>query len=79
MHEMQTTVTDVSDVCLSLCLSRGSTQLHCAKTAERIKILFRMNTLGGPWNIALDGSPDPPQRGEGYSMQPSPNYFGLLL
>jgi len=29
----------------------------------------------------IDGGPDPPQRweGEGDSMQPLPNYFGLLL
>jgi len=48
-------------------------------TAERIKMLIQVNTLGGPWNIVLDGGPDPPQRGGGHSMQPSPNYFGLLF
>jgi len=30
----------------SVCLSRGSTRLHCAKTAKRIKILFEVDTLG---------------------------------
>jgi len=30
----------------SVCLSRGSTCFHCAKTAERIKMLFGVNTPG---------------------------------
>jgi len=54
-----------------------STRLHRAKTAEQIR--FGVNTFGGPRNIVLDGGPDPPQRGEEDSMQPSPNYFGLLF
>jgi len=37
MHEMQTIVTDESGVCLSVCLSRGLTRLHCAKTAKRVR------------------------------------------
>jgi len=45
-------------VCQSVCLSRGSTRLHCAKMAEQIKILFMVNTPGGPSNIVLDGGPD---------------------
>jgi len=50
---------------MSVCLSYGSTRLHCAKTAEQIKILFGVNTLGGPRNIVLDRPPDPPTaRGE---------------
>jgi len=64
MHEMQTIVTDDRGVCLS----HGSTWL-----------LFEVNNLGGPRNIVLDRGPDPPQRGQGDSMQLSPNYFGLLL
>jgi len=67
MHEMQTIVTDVRGVCLSVCqpvrqlvclsrgLTRGSTQLHCAKMAEQIKMMFGVNTPGGPWNIVSDG------------------------
>jgi len=53
MHEMQPIVTDVSvrqsinlSVRLSGCLSRRLTRLHCAKTAQRIKMLFRVNTPG---------------------------------
>jgi len=47
--------------CLSvICLSSGSTRLHCATVAERIKILFGVNTLRGPWNIVLHEGPDPP-------------------
>jgi len=59
MHEMQTIVTDVSGVCLSVCLSCGSAWLHCAKMAEQIKILFGLNTLGDLRNIVLDSGPDP--------------------
>jgi len=57
---MQTIVTDNSRVCQSVCLSRSSTGNHCAKTAEQMKMLFGVNTLGGPRNIVLDGGPDPP-------------------
>jgi len=35
----------------SVCLSRGSSRLHCGITDEHIKILFGVNTLGGPINI----------------------------
>jgi len=52
-------------VSLSVCLSRGSSRLHCAKMGEQIKMLFGMNTPGGRWNIVLDVDPDPLQRGEG--------------
>jgi len=34
-------------VCESVCLSRGSSRLHCAQMAEQIKILFGVNTPGG--------------------------------
>jgi len=36
MHEMQSILTDVRGVCLSHSLS----ELHCAKMAEQIKMLF---------------------------------------
>jgi len=65
MDEKQLIVTDVRLVCQSACcLSRGSTRLHCAKTAEQIKTLFVVNTLGGPRNIVLDGGFDPLQPGD---------------
>jgi len=35
-------------------------QLHPAKTAVWIKVLFGVETLGGLRNIVLDGGPDPP-------------------
>jgi len=47
-------------VCSSVCLSCGSTRLHCAKTAEEIKMPFGMNTPRYLRNIVLDGGPDPP-------------------
>jgi len=81
MHEMQTIATDVS-VCQSVCLSRGVTRLRCAETAERIEVRFGMKIFEGPRNIVLNGSLDPQRRGRGesaHSMQPLPNYFGLLL
>jgi len=49
---------------LSVCLSRGFTQLRFAKTAERIEILFGVKTFGGSRNIVLDGGLDPSQLGE---------------
>jgi len=59
MHEMQSIFADVRGVCasvgpsvsLSACLSRGWPRLYCAKTAERIKMLFGGNTLDGPRDI----------------------------
>jgi len=51
---MQTIVNDDCSVCPSVSLSRGSTRLHCAKTAEQIKFLFGMYILGGQRNIVLD-------------------------
>jgi len=51
-------------VCQSVCLSRGSSRLHCAKMAKQIEILFGVNTFEGPWNIVLDVGLDPPQTGK---------------
>jgi len=65
MHEMLTVVTDVRGVCLSVCLSRGTSRLHCAKIAQQIKMLLVVNTPGGPWNIVLDMSPDSHREGKG--------------
>jgi len=44
--------------CLSV-LSHGSTQLHCAKTAEQIKVPLGVNTLGDPRNSVLERGPNP--------------------
>jgi len=52
-------------IAVSVCLSSGSTRLHCAKKSEQIKMLFGVSTPGGPRNIVLDGGPDLLQRGEG--------------
>jgi len=46
MHKMQTIVTDDSPY-LFVSLSRGSTHLRCTKMAERIQMLFGVNTSGG--------------------------------
>jgi len=44
-------------------VSVSVTRLRCAKTAERIEVLFGMETLGRPRNTQLDGVPIPLQRG----------------
>jgi len=62
---MLTIVTDVRGVCLSVCLSRGSTRPHCAKTAERIKMLFGVNTVGSHRTLCYTGVLITPQRGRG--------------
>jgi len=62
MHEVRTIATDFPGVCKSVNMS-GSlyvTRLLCAKTAERIKILFGVKTLGVLRNIVLDGGLDCP-------------------
>jgi len=69
MHDMQTIVTDVSGVCLPVCLSRGSTRLRCAKTAKRIKMQIGANALGAPETLCYTRD----------TMHPSPNYFGLMF
>jgi len=65
----------------SVRLSRGLTWLHCVKMAERIKMLFGMNTLGGPRNIVLDGALIPPQREEGIrcSLRQSTLFYSFLI
>jgi len=60
MYAMRTTAIDDRGVCLSICLHRSVTRLHCANAAERIKILLCVETLGDPRNTVLDGSPDFP-------------------
>jgi len=62
MHETQPFVTDVRSVCLSVCLSCGSTRLRCAKTVEQIKMLCGVNTSA---DVVLHGGSDPPQTGRG--------------
>jgi len=46
----------------SFSLSRSSAWLHCGKTAEWIKRMCGVNTLGGPMNIVLDSRPYPLHR-----------------
>jgi len=60
---------DPAGVCQSI------TRLRCAKAAERIDVLFGVDTPGGSRNILLDRRPDSATD----SMWPSPNYFGHLL
>jgi len=58
-------------------VSLSVTRADCAKMAERIDVLFLVETTpGGPRNIVLDGGPRiPPRRGEGGSMRLLLNYF----
>jgi len=57
MHEMETIVTD--DLGVSLSVSHAA---QLAKMAVRVKMLFGVNTRGGPRNIVLDGGSKPPQQ-----------------
>jgi len=59
-------------VSLSVCLSR-ELKVQKPKTAERIDVLFGVETPGDRRNIVLDGSPPPLT-----AMRPLPNYFGRL-
>jgi len=68
MHEMQSVLTDVHGVCLS----PGSSRLHCAKTAEQIKMRFGLYTPGAQWNVVLDGGANTPERGRGKRTQNGP-------
>jgi len=54
MHSMWTIV---SDVPIAWCVCQSLVRLHHAKTAELIKVLFGVETTGGPRNIVLDGVP----------------------
>jgi len=59
-------------VSLFVCLSRGSTRLHYAKTAERIKMLFGVNTLGAHGTLwSWSGVLIPHRQGRG-------TYFWIL-
>jgi len=60
IHEMQAIATDYRGLRPSVCLLRGFTGLWCAKTAERIKVLFGVQTLGGSRNIVFDGGHESP-------------------
>jgi len=55
------------------------TRLRCAKTAERIDVLFGVETPGDRKSIKLDGGYHLPRQYEGGSMRPLTNYFGHLL
>jgi len=48
-----------------LFVSHAYTRLHCANINEQIKMLFGVNTPGGPRNIVRRRTWSPPQRGEG--------------
>jgi len=65
MHQMQPIATDVRGVCLSVSLSRGSTRLRCAKTAEWIEMLFGVNT---PGDTVLQGGSGPPWEPTGHCV-----------
>jgi len=49
----------MSIVC-GVCLSRGSSRLHCAKRLDRSRCCLGWTLVGQPRNIVLDGGPDLP-------------------
>jgi len=61
VHELQPIVTNVRAVCplVSLSVARINSA-SLSQTAEQIKMLFGINTLGGPRNFVLNANPDPP-------------------
>jgi len=60
---MLTIATDIH-----VCLSRGFTQLWCAKTAERIEVLFGVKTWGPKEHHVRRGSYSPHGDGEGEAL-----------
>jgi len=72
MHEMQTIAID-DPRHLSV------TQVGCAKTTERIDVLFEVETPGGPRNTVLDGGRHTSGCREEIQYSLLPNYFGHLL
>jgi len=76
IRELQTIAIDDAGVCQSLSV----TLVCCAKTAERIDILFVME-IPGVQETVLKGVSGhvSPRRGGAGSMRPFPNYFGCLL
>jgi len=66
-------------VCVCVCVSRGSSQLRCAKTAEQIKMLFGVNTVGVSGTLCLHGGPDPPtdrEKGPTFKFWDTPRISG---
>jgi len=57
MHEMQTIVTNVCSVRLSV--TSAHLGFAVQKLAEQIKMLFGENMPGVTWNTVLHGGPDP--------------------
>jgi len=53
MHEIRTIATDDPGVCQPV------KRVDCAKAAERIDVLFVVETHGDPRNIVLDEGPHP--------------------
>jgi len=60
-HQMCTIAINDTGVCLSVCQS--VTRAGCVKTAERIDVLFGVETPGDRRNIVLDGVSIPMARG----------------
>jgi len=74
MHGMRTTAISDPSVCQSDML------VACAETAERIDVLFRVETPGDPTQELLYQTEVPIPHAEGWqSMQPLRNYFDRLL
>jgi len=62
MYDMQTIVTDVRGVCLSVCLLRGSDSLCENGWTDQDPVWGEHSC--GPRSIVFDGGPDPPPRNE---------------
>jgi len=62
---MRTIAIDDPVAWVSQSVSLSVTHVGCAKTAERIDVLFGLESPGDPRNILLHGGPHPPRQGEG--------------
>jgi len=60
---MRTIAIDDPVAWASVCQSVSDTREGCANTAERIDVLFGMDTIGDSKNIVLAVGPCPPRRG----------------
>jgi len=79
MHGIRTIVIDDRGVRPSVRLSvTRLNSVHCATTAERIKVLFGVKALEGPRNTVRRGSSPTTRGGETKSTQPLRNHFGLV-
>jgi len=76
-HEMRTIVTNNPGVCQSVGLCLFVTRAECTKTAERIDVLFGVETPRYPRNIVSDESSSPTAMREGTCHLKRSEFIGI--